>query len=328
MNQLRKKPFWQGKIWFLMAGFLVVIGWASQQAIVRDFWKGMGYRPSAEMQEIRTDLELTGRGEQIFAASWPMIESSVEFNEHCNSYDVDVSLLGCYTNGKIYVYEIELEELETGNIVTTAHELLHAAWERMGKTERQEVSEWLEEIYEERREWFDKELEVYQEGERLEEMYTRAGTKLRNLPEVAEKHYGKFFANREKIVAYYERYETPFLELKTEMEELMTVIEQSRAEIEAGRDEYLSMAEVLEKKIDVFNQCADTAGCFTSAAEFTRQRQGLMKEKDGLEELRERVNTQIKENNERIDKYRELQSGLGRLNDAVNSNIELIEETK
>ncbi len=328
MNQLRKKSFWQSKAWFLLATVIIVVGWASQQVVVQDFWRGMGYKPEGKMQEIEAALELTGRGRQIFAASWPAIGPNVEFNDHCNSHNGDVSLLGCYTGGRIYVYEVELEELETGNIVTTAHELLHAVWERMSERERGEVRGWLDKLYAEKKEWFDKELEVYTEGERVEEMYARVGTKLAELPEEAEANYSKFFQNRGRIVEYYERYEAPFLELKAEMEELLLKIENVRAEIDQGKEEYSAKVKELEGKIETFNRCAETVGCFRNEVEFSARRQALVAETGALDGLREELNKEIEENNRRIDQYRELQAGLGRLNDAVNSNIELIEKTR
>lgn len=328
MNQLRKKPFWQGKVWFLLAAFILLMGWASRQTIVQDLWRGMGYRPDEKMQEIEEALELTGRSRQIFAASWPVIESSADFNEHCNSHDRDISLLGCYTGGRIYIYEIELEELKSGNIVTTAHELLHAVWERMSDGEQKKIKEWLMQLYEERREWFDEELEVYAEDEWIEEMYVRAGTKLADLPEEAEEHFRKFFQNRAKVVEYYKLYEAPFSELKTKMEELMVTVEKVRAEIIAERENYLTEVKDLESRIDAFNQCAGTVGCFRSETEFSTRRQALMATKNELESKREQLNSKIEENNERIEQYRELQAGLGKLSDAVNSNVELIEETK
>lgn len=54
----------------------------------------------------------------------------------------------------------------------------------------------------------------------------------------------------------------------------------------------------------------------------------MVAETGALDGLREELNKEIEENNRRIDQYRELQAGLGRLNDAVNSNIELIEKTR
>ena len=322
MNKLKKKSFWQTNYWISIVVVVIISGWVMRQPMVWDFWMGLGYEPSAQAEEIRDDLELTDKGKRIFAATRPEIEASGDFNEHCDSHDADVSLLGCYTEGKIYVYEITTEQLVAANKVTMAHELLHAVWERMGKWERTEVEGMLEEVYVQEQEWFDEELEPYAEEERLEEIYTRAATKLMNLPEELEEHYTKIFRNRKKIVEFYQEYEAPFVKLREEIEELEEKIEEVKLEIEQGKAEYLAEMEGLDARIDQFNTCADTAGCFSSQAEFTRRRNALVTEREGLEKMREELNTKITENNQRIIEYREKQTALGVLGDAMNSNIE------
>lgn len=322
MNKLKKKSFWQTNYWIAIVVVVIISGWVMRQPMVWDFWMGLGYEPSAQAEEIRDDLELTDKGKRIFAATRPEIEASGDFNEHCDSHDADVSLLGCYTEGKIYVYEITTEQLVAANKVTMAHELLHAVWERMGKWERTEVEGMLEEVYVQEQEWFDEELEPYAEEERLEEIYTRAATKLMNLPEELEEHYTKIFRNRKKIVEFYQEYEAPFVKLREEIEELEEKIEEVKLEIEQGKAEYLAEMEGLDARIDQFNTCADTAGCFSSQAEFTRRRNALVTEREGLEKMREELNTKITENNQRIIEYREKQTALGVLGDAMNSNIE------
>lgn len=311
--------------WVVVIVLVIVVGWAIQEPVVQDFWKGLGYRPDEKVSQMEEDLELTGTGRRIFAATQPVIEGSTEFNEHCQSHNVDVTLLGCYTEGRIYVYEVTVEELKSSNMVTTAHELLHAVWERMSAWEKTEVEGWLDTVYQERKEWFDEELETYANEDRTEEIYTRAATKLKDLPEGLEKHYAKFFQNRGKIVEAYVAYETPFEELQKELEQLMAEIVRVKTEVERERQEYLNGVDNLDAKISQFNSCANTAGCFTSESEFERRRNALLSERNALEAARESLNQKITENNQRIEQYRERQKALGRLNDAMNSNIELIE---
>lgn len=322
MNKLKKKSFWQTNYWIAIVVVVIVSGWVMRQPIVWDFWMGLGYEPSLQAGEIRDDLDLTDKGRRIFAATRPEVEASENFNEHCDSYDTDISLLGCYTEGRIYVYDITMEEIAASKKVTMAHELLHAVWERMGEWERSGVEELLNEVYQENREWFDEELEPYDDDEWIEEIYTRAATKLEDLPEELEKHYAKIFRNREKVVEFYQEYEAPFVRLREEIEELEEKIENMRREIEWDKTMYAEDVEELDAKIDRFNACADTAGCFNSQAEFTRQRNALVAEKEKLETRRSELNEKIAENNQRIVDYREKQATLGKLGDAMNSNIE------
>ncbi len=322
MNKLKKKSFWQSNYWIAIVVVVIVSGWVMRQPMVWDFWSGLGYEPSLQTGEIRDDLELTDKGKRIFAATRPEVEASEDFNEHCDSHDADISLLGCYTEGRIYVYNITTSELEAANKVTMAHELLHAVWERMGEWERSDVEEMLWELYEEKREWFDEELEPYAKDEWLEEIYTRAATKLMDLPDELEAHYAKIFKDRKKIVGFYQEYEAPFVRLREELDELEERIENMRREIEWDKTMYMEDVEELDAKIDRFNACADTAGCFSSQAEFTRQRNTLMAEKENLEARRNELNEKIAKNNQWIEDYQEGQAALGKLGDAMNSNIE------
>lgn len=322
MNKLKKKSFWQTNYWIAIVVVVIVSGWVMRQPIVWDFWMGLGYEPSLQAEAIRDELDLTDKGKRIFAATRPEVEASEDFNEHCDSHDTDVSLLGCYTEGKIYVYEITTEQLVAANKVTMAHELLHAVWERMGTWERSEVEKMLDEVYAANREWFDAELDPYDRDEWLEEIYTRTGTKLEELPEELEAHYAKIFRSRKKIVEFYREYEAPFVKLREEIEELEEKIEKIKQEIERDKKVYMERVGELDGKIDRFNTCADTAGCFSSQAEFTRQRNTLVVEKEELEKMRDELNTKITENNQRIADYRDKQTVLGELGDAMNSNIE------
>lgn len=322
MNRQRKKSFWQTNYWIAIVVVVIVSGWVMRQPIIWDFWLGLGYEPSVEVEGIQGELELTDKGKRIFAATRPEVEGSVEFNEHCDSHDAEISLLGCYTEGRIYVYDIAVEEIAAAKKVTMAHELLHAVWERMGEWERSGVEELLEEVHQQNKAWFEGELEAYNEDEWMEEVYTRAATKLEDLPEELEKHYAKVFRNRQKIVGYYQEYEAPFVRLREEIDALEAKIESVRREIEREKVMYVADVEELDARIDRFNACADTAGCFNSQAEFTRQRSALVAERDALEARRNALNEKIAENNQRIEDYQDKQAALGELGDAMNSNIE------
>jgi len=319
----KKRGFWQ-RYWWVAAIAVLGLSLLVDQQVVWDLWNGLGYRPDETMKGIEADLELTGTGRRVFAAAQPVVEGATAFNGHCGEHSDEVSVLGCYTDGRIYIYQITDEQLELANQVTAAHELLHAVWERMSESEREEVTTWLEEVKSENAEWFKTELETYGTEDEIEEIYTRAGTKLAELPEGLERHYAKYFKNRARIVEMYKTYEAPFAELRGEIERLYTEIEQVGAEIESERAAYEQAVDALDAEIDRFNACADTVNCFTEA-EFERQRSTLVAESEALEVQRTSLNQKIDENNARIDKYMARQEALGGLYDLMDSNIEHVE---
>lgn len=288
---------------------------------VQDLWRGWWYDEPATVQDLRADLELTGDGKRIFLATQPAVEKAESFNEHCGEHQDEVSLLGCYNGGKIYVYDVTLASLKDSNKVTVAHELLHAVWARMDKNERARVSELLEEVKRENLEWVEQEVNLYREEEKTEELYVRVGTKLSEIPPELEKHYGKYFENRAKIVEFYENYQAPFKELQKRNEDLHSEILRLGEEIEIERMTYEVQSETLTTQIERFNLCAGTAGCFVSDAAFERERAKLEQERKDLNDYREKLNQKIEENNNLVKEYEKNCRDLGELNDALNSNM-------
>lgn len=294
-----------------------------QQPLVQDTWKGLWYESDEKVQAIEEDLLLTGTGKRIFRATYPALEDKETFNQSCESHNREVSLLGCYVDGKIHVYEITREDLTDSNKVTMAHELLHAVWERMGKGEKDRIKELLEEVRKDNEEWFETELKTYTDESKMEEIWTRAGTKLRDLPEELEKAYAKYFQNRVQIVEFYESYQAPFKELQEKNEKLKAEILATKEKIAQGRDKYTADLEVLDEEIEKFNDCAERMGCFTTS-EFQRERERLTAEKERLEQVRDELNRQIEQNNAKVIEYQENQLALGELADAMNSQVDNI----
>ncbi len=304
----------------VMLGIYAVV----QSRPVQDWWRAARYAEPERVAEIRKDLELTDKGERIFLATQPAVEEAESFNEHCNSHRKDVSLLGCYTNDKMYIYQVDHEELKDSNKVTAAHELLHAVWARMNDVEREETEKWLRIIQRQDLDWVEEELSLYNEEERLEELYTRVGTKLREIPDELEEHYREYFTDRMRIVEFYEAYQAPFEKLKKTNEELKAKIDKLGTEIEQNRAEYNQRLENLQVGVQEFNACAETEGCFASLEEFNKRKASLRQEESELNVWREKVNQQIDENNNLVHEYNTNQLALGELNNALNSNMEMI----
>lgn len=293
-----------------------------QNTAVQDWWKGRWYSEPVAVNEIRQSLELTGTGERIFLATQPALESAEEFNNHCDSHKTEVSLLGCYTDDKIYIYNVQEESLHDSNKVTAAHELLHAAWARLSNSEREDVTKLLQQVQRDHADWVKDELSLYQEAEQTEELYTRVGTKLRDIPDELERHYAKYFSDRLKIVEYYESYQAPFNELKDQNTKIREGVLRLNAEIMSEQADYNAKLSALDQRIKSFNQCAETEGCFTSRDKFESERMILEAEKVALDNFRNQLNAKIDKSNALVQEYQQNQAMLGELQDALNSNLE------
>lgn len=317
-RQARK--IWQVVGWAVL--FLLAVGVVVailNRAWLVDWLNGLRYAPEGEMAEIETDLALTDGGEFLFKATQPVLLGAEEFNQNCREDVSEVAVLGCYNDGKIYVYDITAAELDGIREVTTAHELLHAVWARMNKEQRAEISEMLSAVLAENEEILAEEIEAYDAVAQQEEIYVRAGTEVRELPAALEEHFAEVFADRGQVVGFYEDYIGVFREIAARAEQLEQEITSLKAKIAAGVATFEARATELESKVTEFNACAATAGCFSNQSEFLRQREELLGEQWELTEMSREISGQIDDYNARIDEYNQNATRSQKLQEMVNS---------
>ena len=310
----------------LVIGFLCYLN----HTIITDWFLSLNYHPTAAVSSVQDSLALTSRGDLMFAATNPSLENRDTFNENCKSHSQDVSVLGCYGRGHIYIYDIKSDELPGVVESTAAHELLHAAWARMGNNEKNTIAALLMEVYNDEKYHAElaEDLETYGDHERIEELHSRIGTQIADLPAELEKHYAKIFKDQDYIVSFYDSYIAPFKELEAELDALTSELEKLNAEIEQKTSEYAKAADELSSKIDQFNNCANTPNCFITDVSFYTRRSQLVSEQSTLEtvykelsELVDHYNTLVNEYNENIIHGEALES-------IMNSNSETTNQLK
>ncbi len=287
---------------------------------IYDFWRGRTYVASTEMSDIRTSLGLTGQGEFLFNASQPELSTREDFNERCRKEGDEIAILGCYTEGNIYVYNITDAELDGIREVTAAHELLHAAFARMSDDEKSALRPYLDQVYKDNEQILSEDLANYNAAEEFEELYVRAGTEVKDLPSVLESHYAKIFKDQDLVVGFYEKYIIVFRELKAELEALEDEMASLTEQIEQKTIEYENRIEGLNASIISFNSCAEVAGCFVSEADFYARRNVLVGEQNALERMYEEINGLIDEYNAKVEIYNADVLRSERLNTIINSS--------
>ena len=314
---MKKYLKWLGLVLVLVVAATVVLN----RQWIEDYMRGFGYEPEGEMGRIMKDLELTGRGEFLFRAARPELSSQDEFNAVCRSVlDEEIAVLGCYADDNIYVYNIESAELDGIRELTTAHELLHAVWARMSEGERSALSGALNQTLEKNRDVLGEELEIYDVGQRQEELFVRAGTEVADLPAELEKVYGGIFSDQDMVVSFYNKYIGVFRAMEAEMEELESQMQGIQAQIDSLSVEYEQRVDALNVEIGSFNACAETAGCFGSDGEFYARRAVLMNEQTVLEGMYGQINGLIDQYNGLVEKYNADVTRTEKLNQMMNSN--------
>ncbi len=294
--------------------------------LIRDVLIGIRYQPSGEMAEIRASLDLTDTGMRIFNASFPELLEKTDFNRKCREAENESAILGCYIGDKVYVYNITDSELSGIRELATAHELLHAVYERMGDSEKVALVEPLTRVFEENQELLGSEIDSYPVSERQEELYVRAGTEIKDLPVDLETHYAGIFKDQDKIVDFYNSYIGVFRKIESRLKELLAEINSLKSEIDAKILEYETGVSGLNAKIKEFNTCAETLNCFTSTAEFNRQRAAIVAEQNRLKGVYEEANGLISRHNTLVSEYNENILHGQALNMKINSseNVEAV----
>ena len=225
---------------------------------IGDWFDARDYAPSAEVDAIRANLGLTDYADTVFRATAPVLEDNASFNAHCESFDAEISIVGCYTNDTIYLYDIDTATYDLAGILesTAAHELLHAIWDRLSPEEQSKLQPLLEEVYTQHQDLLASELENYTDDARIDELYARAATEVRDLPADLESHYARFFTNQDALVDFYDAYNATFEQMQAEFDALNAEMEALNTEIEDLRVE---IEETALYDVDAANRLVDLA---------------------------------------------------------------------
>lgn len=291
----------------IVAAVMLALGFLAwtQRVVISDTILASTYTVPAEISKVEEKIGLTAEGDRIFRASQPSLEGTDAFNNHCESYDTEISVLGCYTGGRIYIYDVKDGELSGVVESTAAHELLHAVWKRLDSGEQSRISKLLLEVYDDARyhNLLADDLDTYGSLERIDELHSRVGTEIAELPAELETHFAKYFNNQDLIVDFYNSYIEPFKELAEERDELKAELSQLDEEIEGKTEDYYRRAEELSKKVSEFNTCANTLNCFATDYAFSTARNALVAEQTAVGLMYEEVNGLIEEYNKLVNEY-------------------------
>ncbi|RYF29577.1 MAG: hypothetical protein EOO17_00745 [Chloroflexi bacterium] len=297
--------------------------WVNRQYVVDQIavWQ---YQPTAEIQQFADRTTMTDGGRFYLYASSPSLEKSQDFNQKCDRKEASAAVLGCYASGKIYIYDVSDEQLDGIREVTTAHETLHAIYQRMSTDEKARINALLEAEYAklqgnaelvERMAFYQR----TQPGEQNNELHSILGTEFPNLGSELEQHYSKYFANREAIVDLHTKYAEVFNSLKAQSEMLADQLKTLASEIQADSATYNRTVSQLNDDIESFNSRA-SSGSMTRA-QFDSQRQALSSRLSRLDTQRNTIDSSIQSYEKLRQQYNELADTSQKLYDSIDSSL-------
>ncbi len=286
---------------FLRLGLSVVILAAAiwitvNRSLVLDQIVVWRYTPSPEVASIASNSSMSDRGRFLFYASQPGIEDRETFNSHCRQHAEKTAILGCYAAGMIYIFDVTDQRLNGIKEVTAAHEMLHAAYERLSSGEREHVNGLIDKAMTGNiSESIARKLALYDKtepGEKHNELHSMLGSEVRNLPKDLEDYYAKYFVNRQSVVELSERYEHVFNELEAQQKTLVDELNRLADEITRTSAKYSQDFNALKSDISSFNSRANSGG-FSSQAVFDSERSRLVARQSQLNDQRTIIMNEI-----------------------------------
>ncbi len=283
------------------------------------------FHPTAEVSALVDKAGMNDNGKFYFLASKPILDGTKQFNTECGRVESVTSILGCYSNNHIYVYNVTDKQLDGIREVTAAHETLHAIYDRMSDSEKRIIDSLIEVEYKKLQgdKDFSDIMAFYartEPGQRDNELHSIIGTEVANINPELEAHYNQFFKNRQSVVKLDVQYSSVFKGLKARADELEKQYNALSFSISVRTAQYNADAIILNNDITSFNQRASN-GSFSSLSQFNSERYTLTSRAASLEATRQSINDDITKYKAILNEYNSIASESKKLYDVIDSNL-------
>ncbi len=282
------------------------------------------YEPSPEIAALADRTTMNDHGRHLYYVAHPSLENADVFNTHCERREGDSPILGCYRDGKIYIFDVQDERLEGIEEVTAAHEMLHVAFERLNEDEQTRIGALLETEYKKHaNDDLTARMQYYertQPGQRINELHSIIGTEKAEISSELEEYYANYFDDRSAIIALFNGYNGRFVTIREEAAALRTELEGLEASIDQQTEAYNRALQVLNRDIETFNSRAE-AGDFTSQGQFDTERSALIARSQTIENQRAGIEQSIDVYNEKQRYHNSLVDESNSLRDSLDSNL-------
>ena len=293
--------------------------------LVVDYASVYDFTPDQEVKALVTDSGMSEKGEFHFYSSYPKITDAEEFNSACQRQEQSSPILGCYVSktNRIFIYNVDNQDLKGIKEVTAAHEMLHVAYSRLSQRERDWLEPRLEAAYS--RLANDKlrtRMDYYakaEPGEKLNELHSILPTEYADLGQELNDYYAKYFDNRQAAIKLYSDYSQVFYELEDEARGLESKLESDVKQINADTSQYQADIQMFNQEVATFNQRA-SSGYFKSQTEFNSARSELVARTYAFEARKTALDQKIDEYNVNVDRLNQLGLKIDKLNKSIDSH--------
>ncbi len=283
--QLRSLLFFLFALWFISSG----LPYLTQELPL------LLNPPSAEITKLTIATAMTPEATRLFYRQAPVIEPKAIFAQSCskiNNAAEQIIALGCFRSstqsgrlisGKIYIQSITDARFDGIMEVTAAHEMLHAVYVSISRSEQKDLGDRLEQaalrVKDTRlagvlKRYKDADRELYRN-----ELHSHLGTELANLGDpVLEKHYRRYFTDRNQVVILAQKSQTAFRQLddkaqvlKTELDALEATLKTDKQSLKKADQALISAQQNLDSLksslMALKTQAENSGGKFTNLAQ-------------------------------------------------------------
>jgi len=191
---------------------------------ILDWWRLTTYTAPGPIADLAQRASLSSTGEKYFYLYTPSIETRADFQLKCDvpGLHEESKVVGCFDGLDIYILDIEDGVLEDGEVVTAAHEMLHAAYDRLSDGKRKEVNDLLaievdlitdQAVLDTLADYEETSPESFSN-----EAHSVIGTEVSGLNPELEEYFSQYFLNRETVVNISSAYNKVFLEIEEKTE--------------------------------------------------------------------------------------------------------------
>lgn len=233
---------------------LPAVAWIQHQAIY-DWWQLRDYSAPAPISALATADKMTDQGRNIFYVNHPQLVDDIKkFRSSC-AFGEQTIILGCYHSNQAGIYVYNVQDMRLGGIqeVTAAHEMLHAAYDRLNTKQRQSIDALLTDFYkhglsDQRIKDVVADYKKTEPNDVVNEMHSIFGTEIATLPPALENYYKQYFTNRGQVVAFSTKYESEFTSRSAKARDFEKQLETLKQKIDKEENNLKSLAARIESE--------------------------------------------------------------------------------
>jgi hypothetical protein len=161
-----------------------------------DWAHGLTYDAPNEISTLADNATMNDKARKMFYRFSPTLIDQNKLDSTCGA-----NKLGCAEKQSIYILDYTNKEELNQSTVTAAHEMLHIAYSRLSKNEKNNINQQLdEELKRDEANNINQKLDGYPEQDYYDEAHSFVGTELASISSELEEYYKQYFNDRSAII--------------------------------------------------------------------------------------------------------------------------------